>query len=520
MPGTISISQAENAAPLVEELSPAPAPEECFARLAALPYCVFFDSALREPTLGRYSFLAADPWEFLETAEPQAALASRPINHPHPGPLPEGEGAEARALARADALATLAAAIAPYESPTVAGLPPFQGGVAGLFSYDLGRQLERLPAPAYDEFRVPALAVGLYDVVVAWDHAANRAWLISQGWPQREPAARRRRAQERMAMFRGLLSQPAASPPAKPQAAAARNASGRALNLEELAPQFSVPGPAGLTSSFSEPQYLEAVARAIEYIRAGDVFQVNLAQRLLYPAADDSVALYLRLRQRNRATFAAYFDLGDLQIISASPERFVQVRGGEVEARPIKGTRRRSRWPEADLFAGSELRESEKDRAENVMIVDLLRNDLSRVCEPDSVRVTQLCGLEIYEYVQHLVSVVRGRLRPGATPLDLVRGAFPGGSVTGAPKVRAMEIIDELEPQRRGPYGGAVGYVDFSGNMDTCIALRTLVMQGQTASLQAGAGLVADSDPASEYQETLNKAKGLLKAIEVAQRQL
>src|SRR5207237_1405908 len=170
--------------------------------------------------------------------------------------------------------------------------------------------------------------------------------------------------------------------------------------------------------------------------------------------ADDSVALYLRLRQRNRATFAAYFDLGDFQIISASPERFVQVRGGDVEARPIKGTRRRSRWPEADLFAGSELRESEKDRAENVMIVDLLRNDLSRVCEPDSVRVTQLCSLETYQFVQHLVSVVEGTLAPGKSAIDLVRAAFPGGSITGAPKIRAMQIIAEIEPTARGPYCG------------------------------------------------------------------
>jgi para-aminobenzoate synthetase component 1 len=281
----------------------------------------------------------------------------------------------------------------------------------------------------------------------------------------------------------------------------------------DLAPQFSVPGPAGLTSSFSEAQYLAAVARAIEYIRAGDVFQVNLAQRLLYPAADDAISLYLRLRQRNPATFAGYFDLGDFQIASASPERFLQVRGREVEARPIKGTRRRSRWPEADLFAGSELRESEKDRAENVMIVDLLRNDLSRCCDPESVQVTQLCGLEIYEYVQHLVSVVRGRLRPGATPLDLVRGAFPGGSVTGAPKVRAMEIIAELEPTARGAYCGSLAYLGFDGTLDASILIRTITAGRGWWQFPVGGGIVAQSDPRREYEETWHKAEGMLRAL-------
>jgi para-aminobenzoate synthetase component 1 len=468
---------------------------------------VFFDSALRDPVLGRYSFLAADPFEYVEL------------------PLEGG-----------DALARLAEASRPFVTTTVAELPPFQGGAAGLLTYDLGRQLERLPAPAYDEFRLPALAVGLYDVVVAWDHAANRAWLISHGWPEREPAARRRRAAERLAKFRQRLHDGPSHGGARLQRG--RVSLGHVQNVphdnvphdnvphdnvphdgaphvaaSDLAPQFSVPGPAGLTSSFSEAQYLAAVARAIEYIRAGDVFQVNLAQRLLYPAADDAISLYLRLRQRNPATFAGYFDLGDFQIASASPERFLQVRGREVEARPIKGTRRRSRWPEADLFAGSELRESEKDRAENVMIVDLLRNDLSRCCDPESVQVTQLCGLEIYEYVQHLVSVVRGRLRPGATPLDLVRGAFPGGSVTGAPKVRAMEIIAELEPTARGAYCGSLAYLGFDGTLDASILIRTITAGRGWWQFPVGGGIVAQSDPRREYEETWHKAEGMLRAL-------
>ncbi len=258
----------------------------------------------------------------------------------------------------------------------------------------------------------------------------------------------------------------------------------------------------------------------IEYIHAGDIFQANLSQRLLAPLQDSPLELYARLRERNPAPFAAYFAVEDWVIASASPERFVAVNGGEVETRPIKGTRRRGHGPEADLFTRDELRQSDKDQAENVMIVDLLRNDLSRVCEPGTVRVPQLCSVETYQTVQHLVSEIRGRLQAGRSVWDLLAAVFPGGSITGAPKVRAMEIIDEIEPHRRGPYAGAVGYIDFTGNMDTCIALRTLVMQGQTAYVQAGAGIVADSVPHREFEETQNKAKGLIKAIEIAERQL
>jgi para-aminobenzoate synthetase component 1 len=279
------------------------------------------------------------------------------------------------------------------------------------------------------------------------------------------------------------------------------------------APQYSAGGHAGLTSNFSEQAYLEAVRRAIEYIFAGDVFQVNLAQRLLCPARSDSVSLYLRLRERNPAPFAGYFDLGEFQVVSASPERFLKVRDRAVEARPIKGTRPRSPCPEADLLAGDELRQSPKDRAENVMIVDLLRNDLSRACEPDSVCVSQLCGLETYRYVQHLVSAVCGRLRDGLSAVDLVRAAFPGGSVTGAPKVRAMEIIAELEPTARGAYCGSLGYFGFDGSMDLSLLIRTITAGRGWWQAPVGGGIVAQSVPEREYQETWDKAEGLLRAM-------
>jgi para-aminobenzoate synthetase component 1 len=471
--------------PVIQELDPPPDAEAAFLAFSRLPHCLFLDSALRHPRLGRFSFLAADPFETIEVAAD-----------------------------RGDALGRLGERLAKLTGRTVLDLPPFQGGAAGLFSYDLNRSLERLPAPRFDEFGVPALAVGLYDVVLAFDHQADRAWLISQGLPELEPAARRQRAEQRLAQFRVWLAEGRDAPASRPhEGGRIDNSSCAPVRSEDLAPQYPVSGVSGLTSTFSADGYRQAVRRVVDYIYAGDAFQVNLAQRLLYPAATDSVSLYQRLRQRNPATFAGYFDLGAFQVVSASPERFVQVRGRHVETRPIKGTRRRTFSPESDLFAGDELLSSEKDRAENVMIVDLLRNDLSRVCEPDSVRVTQLCQLEVYQYVQHLVSAVCGRLADGRTVLDLLRAAFPGGSITGAPKVRAMEIITELESVARGPYCGCLGYLGFDGALDLSILIRTITAGRGWWQLPVGGGVVAQSKPQAEYEETWHKAMGLIKAL-------
>jgi para-aminobenzoate synthetase component 1 len=250
----------------------------------------------------------------------------------------------------------------------------------------------------------------------------------------------------------------------------------------------------------------------IDYIRAGDIFQANLAQRLVCPAVEDPLDLYRRLRTVNPAPFAAYLALGDFALLSASPERFVCVADGRVETRPIKGTRQRRSNPEADLFTRDELRESDKDQAENVMIVDLLRNDLSRVCRPGTIRVPQLCGVETYETVQHLVSQVCGELQPGRNMFDVLGVTFPGGSITGAPKVRAMEIIAEIERVARGPYCGSLFYCGFDGRADSSILIRTLVQRGGWLSCGVGGGIVAQSDPAAEYEETLHKAAGMLRA--------
>jgi para-aminobenzoate synthetase component 1 len=465
--------------PIVEEIANPPEAEAAFVALSQLPHCLFLDSALRHPQLGRYSFVSADPFAF----------RTWPSNG---NPITELEHM-----------------LAQFSAESIPELPPFQGGAAGLFAYSLNHTLERVPSPRYDEFQVPALAIGWYDTVLAYDHLEGRAWLISHGFPELNTEARLARATSRIKQFRTLLKSETATRTMKPFPAHALTP----LAREQLSPQYGTPGPANLTSNFSRAGYLSGVERAIEYIYAGDVFQVNLAQRLLFPAQDAPESLYLRLRRRNPATFSGYFDLGPFQIISASPERFLCVNDRHVETRPIKGTRQRTAQPEADLYAAEDLRQSEKDRAENLMIVDLMRNDLSRVCRPESVRVTQLCHLEVYQFVQHLVSAVCGELADSRRTLDVVRAAFPGGSITGAPKVRAMEIISELEPTARGAYCGSLGYLGFDGSLDLSILIRTITAGRGWWQLPVGGGIVAQSVAQHEYDETWHKATGLVRAL-------
>jgi para-aminobenzoate synthetase component 1 len=469
-------SDAAPAAPLVEELAPAPDPWDVCRRLAGLPRLLFLDSGGGHGVLGRFSFVAADPFHWLQTRGPDCAPFT--------------------------ALADL---LARWRADPIPGLPPFQGGAAGLFGYALSRHIERLPAPRVEEFQTPDLAVGFYDWVVAFDHAAGRAWLVSTGLPEFD-AGRRRRAVERARDVRRLLRNQYSVLSTEYSAVGDR--------MMEPTASFPLAGRPGVLSNFDRPGYEAAVRRAVEYIHAGDCFQVNLSQRLLHPADRRPLELYRRLRERNPAPFAGYFDLGEFVLASASPERFLRVENGGVETRPIKGTRPRGATAAEDVRLARELLHSAKDRAENVMIVDLMRNDLGRVCTYGSVSVPAVCRLETYEHVHHLVSVVHGRLRPGLTAVELLRAAFPGGSVTGAPKVRAMEIIAELEPTARGPYCGSLGYIGFDGSMDTNILIRTFTAGRGWLQFPVGGGVVADSRPADEYDETLHKAEGMLRALQ------
>ena len=486
-------------APLVHELVPAPDPLDACTRFRDLPFLLFLDSA--PPTdpqhLGRYSFLTADP----ATAVRSKGLLTQELV----------DGSWIRVAG--DPLAHIGALVAAHATAPVAELPPFQGGAAGYVAYDWGMMLERVPRPRYDDLAVPDLLLGLYDWVIAWDHAAGRAWVISTGIPERGEA-RERRAAQRLAFVNDRLRGPGAGGlPARQKDAVAPGAPPHQPR-SSAAPSYPVPDVPGVRSNFTREGYLDAVARVIEYVYAGDIFQANLSQRLQAPLVGAPLDLYRRLRQRNPAPFSAFLDFGDLVVASSSPERFLQVQpDGRVETRPIKGTRPRGLSPEHDAALARALVESDKDRAENVMIVDLLRNDLSRVCRPGTVRVPELFAIEHYATVHHLVSTVVGELAPEHGAVDLLRAAFPGGSITGAPKVRAMQIIAELEPTQRAAYCGSIGYLSLTGALDTSIVIRTCLVLGRDVYFQVGGGVVADSDPEQEYCETLDKARALIAAL-------
>ncbi|MHC5039740.1 MAG: aminodeoxychorismate synthase component I, partial [Planctomycetota bacterium] len=366
--------------------------------------------------------------------------------------------------------------------------PPFQGGAAGYFAYDLGRHVEVLPTLAEDDLQLPELWLGFYDAVAAFDREKERFVLCSTGFPERGREASRR-ARDRLEELQSLLE-----------------GSG-----EEAPATFQVEGP--LRANFDRHAYLSAVERCRRYIIEGDIFQVNLSQRFEIGLLGDPFALYEKLRGINPAPFAGYLHTPAVDVVSASPERFLRVAEDQVQTRPIKGTRPRGKTVPEDRRLAEELLGSEKDRAENTMIVDLLRNDLGRVCRPGSVRVRELCALETFPTVFHLTSTVEGRLAPDRDRVDLLRAAFPGGSITGAPKIRAMEIIETLEPTRRSVYTGAIGYLGFSGAMDLNIAIRTILCTRGRAVYQVGGGVVFDSDPELEYEETLHKGRALAEAL-------
>ncbi len=443
-----------------------------FERLQALPGVLWLDSVTHpQPTLGRYSFLTADP-------------------------VAQYQG---------DTIEPVRQWLAALPSSSNPELPPFQGGIAGLFSYEWGASLENIPRTRFNDLNTPLLSVGLYDWTLATDHFTGQSWIISQGFGAASPTARFAQATERLEQVLQWLAAPAWPSPTRftPQAPA------------PVAPQFPTGRHPLLTSNFSPGGFREAVAQIVRAIRKGDSFQVNLAQRLLFPARCAPADLYRRLRRENPAPEAAYYDGGSFQVLSSSPETFLRVRNGVVETRPIKGTCRRSGDPDIDAQWAQELFASVKDRAENVMIVDLMRNDLSRVCIDNSLHVDQLCQVEPYAFVQHLVSVVSGRLRGDCDILDLLAACFPGGSITGAPKVEAMKTISQLEQVPRGPYCGSLGYISSGGMADFNILIRTMTQALGHLQIPVGGGITAASDPAAEERETWHKAEGLLRALPI-----
>ncbi|WP_028348710.1 aminodeoxychorismate synthase component I [Bradyrhizobium murdochi] len=439
--------------------------------LAHRAHLTFLDSAATHELLGRYSYLSCEPFSTYTVTDGQASYNT-----------------EALAGDPWRALRTL---LARYPEEHRPDLPPFQGGAAGFFAYDLNRTLERLPAPAISGQRLPQSILHFYDVVISFDHRDDRCWIVSTGWPEQDPARRRERARRRADEFAALLDRP-------------------------RTPRNDFPATAGAWhSNFSREGYIAAVQRVIDLILAGDVFQANIAQRFSarLSSSFDPLAFYCQLRSLNPAPFAALLRYGKLTIASSSPERFLKLDGRQVETRPIKGTIARSADSEDDRRRAELLLASEKDRAENTMIVDLLRNDLSRVCTPHSVEVPALCALESYASVHHLVSTVTGELAVDEDAVSLLRACFPGGSITGAPKVRSMEIIAEIERLAREVYCGAIGFIGFNGHMDTNIAIRTVTIDDDLALFHAGSGITAMSDPEAEYEETLAKAQRIFDAF-------
>lgn len=408
--------------------------------------------------------------------------------------------------------------------PAAHGLPPFFGGAVGYFGYDLGRLLEPVPSQTRDDLQLPDLYLGFYDAVVVVDHQTGRVelWACPVAGESNQTQARARELRERLEAPELPERLEPSEPPELP-------------GLQGASPALAAPsrGTAGISSNFTRAEYLAAVQRAIDYIYAGDIFQVNLAQRFSAPLPCSPDELWARLRRINPAPFSAFLDVGSFQVISASPERFLAVAPAEaappaetappaegllrrVETRPIKGTRPRGATPAQDEELRAELAASEKDRAELNMIVDLERNDLGRVCRFGSVRVPDRRRIETYPTVFHTVATVEGLLRPEVTVGQLLRATFPGGSITGAPKVRAMQIIEELETVRRGIYTGSVGYIGCHGVLDLNIVIRTFVVKDRRVYFHAGGGIVADSQPESEYEETLAKARALMQSLGMA----
>ena len=439
-----------------------------FRTIAGLPWAAWLDSAAAD-SHERFDVLVADPYVTLRTRG-----ATTTIDRVG-GPPSESKRAPLELLREELGAVT----------PGVPGLP-FAGGAVGYLGYDLGRRLERIPSIAVADIAMPDLAMGLFDWAVVIDHAARRTWLVANG---RDPRT--------FAVWDSLVARLTADPPADP-------------------PAFRVLGAP--QPNWRRDEYARAFRAVQDHIRRGDCYQVNLTQRFQAEAEGDAWHAYLRLREINPAPFAAYLDWPDGKIVCSSPERFLRVQGGRVETKPIKGTRPRSPDPARDRALAEELRTSPKDRAENVMIVDLLRNDLGKVCVPGSVLVSTLFEVESFASVHQLVSTVEGRLANDKHALELVAACFPGGSITGAPKVAAMKIIEELEPQRRSVYCGSIGYVGFDGNMDSNIAIRTLVQRGGRVYTWAGGGVVADSEVDAEYQESLDKAAAMLAVMGSAVR--
>ena len=469
-------------------------PLSAFAKIDAGEAACLFESVVGGEKVGRYSFLAADPFLRLEARGSEVRIEA-------------AGGVET--LSSSDPLAELERRMAAYRPARLPELPPFTSGVVGYAAYDSVRYTERLPSPPADDLGLPDLSFAFYDRMVVFDNVTKAIDVV-------------------------VLARIEDDSPAGVDRAYAAACGRIDATIERLSAPHAWPPPADIgprrepscladgtaRSAFDREAFLAAVDRSIEYIRAGDIFQVVLSRRIDIPFTAPPLELYRTLRVVNPSPFMFYLRTPSCTLVGSSPEIMVRCVDGTVTVRPLAGTRRRGATPEEDRALAEELLADPKERAEHVMLIDLGRNDVGRVSAIGSVALSDVMVIERYSHVMHITSNVTGRLAEGLSAFDALRACLPAGTVSGAPKIRAMEIIDELEPVRRGPYAGAVGYVDFNGSMDTCIALRTVVVANGRAHVQSGAGIVADSVPEKEFEETLNKARGMLVSIEMTTERL
>lgn len=434
---------------------------------------IFLDSSQYDSRLGRYSYIGIDP--FLTFSVKNGTITG--IEDPDKG----------------SPFAILRQWMQQFILPYRPEYPPFVGGLAGLFSYDSAHYLEALPQPKFDDLKYLDMAIGAYDLVIAFDHNVQKSWIFSSGFPCVSGQERLNRATSRMLWMLNQLKRGSALLPLKEKGASSH----------------------AIASNMTPKEYRQGVEQFKAHILSGDIFEGTMSQRFktTLPKGWTAFDCYRRLRHFNPAPFAAFQNWGAFKVASASPERFLRLHQKAVETRPIKGTRPRGQGAIEDQRLAQELIHSEKDWAENVMIVDLLRNDLSRVCEDHSILVPQLCQLESFASVHHLVSVVQGTLLPSLNAIDVLCASFPGGSVTGAPKIRAMEVIAKIEPTLRGPYCGSMAYIGFNGEMDSSIMIRSYGIQKDWVTFQAGGAITLDSCAHSEYEESLDKARALKRAL-------
>jgi anthranilate synthase component I len=487
-----------------ELLSDALSPVQAFARLDRGQAAGLFESVIGGEKVGRYSFVASDPFLLLEARGTKVTISRRNS----PGARSASKGVQEDPWTQEtqevpNPLETLREQVQAIRVAHLPALPPFIGGAVGYAGYDTVRYVERLPNAPEDDRGLPDLAFGLFDHMVVFDNVRKTVHVLVladlRGADGDEIARRYHSACRRVDGYVEALHAPTDS-----------------LRLADI--DASGPVKLDYRSNFTQPEFEQAVRKCVEYIRAGDIFQVVISQRLEIDFDVPPFELYRTLRVVNPSPFMFYLRMPGATLVGSSPEIMVRVVDGRATVRPLAGTRPRGATEEEDDRLAAELLADPKECAEHIMLVDLGRNDVGRVAQFGTVEISDVMVIERYSHVMHITSNVTGQLRDDCDAFDALAACLPAGTVSGAPKVRAMEIIDEIEPRRRGPYAGAVGYIDFAGNMDTCIALRTVVVQPGKAYVQAGAGIVADSVPAMEYQETLNKARGLLKAIEITQR--